>query len=226
MHPTTTPRPSKTLRAALYARVSTDTQTTDNQILELRDHASRQGWTVAGEYIDQGVSGSKETRPALDRLMADARRRNFDAVLVWRLDRFGRSLRHVVTAIDELQARGVVFISLNEGIDLSTPAGRLQLHILSALAQFERDRIRERIHAGLHRARVQGRRLGRRPAIHPKSAGFALVADLTIPSAEVARRLNVSKATVNARRRVMRNSSGQQSPAAEAAPSPPIPPVS
>jgi DNA invertase Pin-like site-specific DNA recombinase len=144
--------------------------------------------------------------------MAAARRRRFDMVIVWRLDRFGRSLRHIVTALDELQARGITFVSLNEGIDLSTPAGKLQLHILAALAEFERERIKERIHAGLTRARAQGKRLGRRPRIHPLSAGQDLIADLSVSGAEVARRLGVAKETVNRLRRQLRD---QQSPSAE-----------
>jgi DNA invertase Pin-like site-specific DNA recombinase len=187
MHPTT-PQTTKTQRAALYARVSTDTQTTDNQLLELRDYAARQGWTTT-EYVDHAVSGSKESRPALDRLMSDGRRRRFDLVIVWRLDRFGRSLRHIVTALDELHARGISFVSLGEGIDLSTPAGKLQLHILAALAEFERGRIKERIHAGLTRARTQGKRLGR-PRLHP--------AKIVIPGGSVraaARVWGVSKTT-------------------------------
>lgn len=214
MPPTTmTDRQSRPLRVALYARVSTAGQTTDNQILELRAHAERNAWTTT-EYLDQGISGTRESRPALDRLMADARRRQFDAVVVWRLDRFGRSIRHIITALDELQACGVSFISLGEGIDLGTPAGRLQLHMLSALAQFERDRIRERIFAGLARARAQGRRLGRRPVVHPKSAEHAIVADLSLPSADVAKRLGVSRGTVNKIRRELRNRAEQQSPLA------------
>jgi DNA invertase Pin-like site-specific DNA recombinase len=212
MHPTVATNPSKSSRAAIYARVSTDGQNTDNQVLELRSYAERNGWSVA-EYIDHGVSGAKESRPALDRLMTDARLRRFDLVLVWRLDRFGRSLRHIVTALDELHARGVSFVSLNEGIDLSTPAGKLQLHILAALAEFERGRIRERIHAGLSRARSQGKRLGRRPAIHPHSAAQHLVADLSISGADVARRLGVAKETVNRLRRDRRDQ--QPSPAVD-----------
>ena len=111
--------------------------------------------------VDRGVSGAKDRRPALDQLLADARRRKIDVLLCWRLDRLGRNLRHLVTLLDEMQAVGVAFVSLNEGIDTGTPAGRLQLHILAALAQFERERIRERVLAGLQRARAQGKRLGR-----------------------------------------------------------------
>lgn len=212
MHPTTSSPPSKPTRAAIYARVSTLDQEPENQLAELRTVAARNGWTAV-EYVDHGVSGAKDSRPALDRLMTDARRRAVDVVMVWRLDRFGRSLRHIVTTLDDLQARGVAFVSLGEGIDLATPAGKLQLHILAALAEFERSRIQERIKAGLVRARAQGRQLGRRPAVHPKSAAYAVVADLTLSGSEAARRLNISKATVNAMRRQLRT--GQQSPAAD-----------
>ena len=152
--------PAGSLRAALYARVSTADQTTENQAIELRRYAEARGWT-AREYVDT-ISGAKDRRPGLDALLADARRRRFDVLLVWRLDRLGRSLAHLVSCIEEITALDIAFVSLNEGIDTGTPAGRLQLHILAAIAQFERDRIRERIHAGLERARRQGTKLGRR----------------------------------------------------------------
>lgn len=155
------------MKAALYCRVSTSEQTTDNQLHELQRYASARGWDTA-IYADT-ISGAKDRRPALDQLLADARRRRVDAVVCWRLDRLGRNLKHLVTLLDELQALGVSFVSLNEGIDLSTPAGRLQLHILSALAEFERERISKRVRAGLARARRQGKKLGRprnqRPAM-------------------------------------------------------------
>ena len=147
-------------RAALYCRVSTDQQTCENQLAELRAYALARRWHAV-EFIDEGVSGSKDRRPALDRLVADARRRKLDTVVVWRLDRLGRSLKHLVTLLDELQALGVGFVSLGEGIDLQTPAGRLQLHILAALSEFERARCVERVQAGLARARRQGKTLGR-----------------------------------------------------------------
>ena len=108
-------------------------------------------------------SGTQERRPALDILMADARRRRVDVLVTWRLDRLGRNLKHLITALEELQTLGVAFVSLNEGIDATTPAGRLQMAVLGAIAQFERDRIVERVRAGLARAKAQGRRLGRRP---------------------------------------------------------------
>lgn len=152
----------KPLRAALYARVSTADQHTDNQMLELRRYVEARGWTAA-DYIDQGVSGTKERRPALDRLLTDAKRRRFDVLVVWRLDRLGRNLKHLITLLDELQILGVAFVSLNEGIDATTAAGRLQMAVLGAIAQFERDRIVERVRAGLARAKACGKRLGRRP---------------------------------------------------------------
>ena len=129
------------MRAALYCRVSSDSQTVDNQLHELRTFIEARHWTLAGEFQDEGVSGSKDRRPALDRLMADARRGRLDVICVWSLDRFGRSLAHVVTGVQELHERGVAFVSLKEGLDLSTAAGRLQLHILSALGEFERARL-------------------------------------------------------------------------------------
>jgi DNA invertase Pin-like site-specific DNA recombinase len=156
---------NRPLRAALYARVSTTDQTTDNQLLELRRYAEARGWTVT-EYVDEGVSGAKESRPALDRLLKDARRRRLDALVVWRLDRLGRSLRHLILTLDELTALCVAFVSLNEGIDTGTSAGRLQLHLLAAISQFERERVIERVQAGLARARAQGKHLGR-PRVAP-----------------------------------------------------------
>ncbi len=117
---------TKTTRAAVYARVSTADQTCENQLLELRRYCEVRGWTAA-EYLDHGVSGAKERRPALDRLLTDARRRRFDVLVVWRLDRLGRNLKHLITTLDDLAALGVAFVSLNEGIDATTPAGRLQM---------------------------------------------------------------------------------------------------
>jgi DNA invertase Pin-like site-specific DNA recombinase len=156
---------SEAMRAAVYARVSTTEQTVDNQLLELRRYAESRGWT-AKEYVDVGVSGAKDRRPALDAMLSDAKRRRFDVVVVWRLDRLGRNLKHLITLLEELQALGIAFVSLAEGIDATTPAGKLQMHILGAIAEFERGRIRERVVAGLQRARTQGKRLGR-PRVRP-----------------------------------------------------------
>jgi DNA invertase Pin-like site-specific DNA recombinase len=118
------------------------------------------GWTGV-EFIDKGVSGGKDRRPALDKMVTDAKRRRFDVVVCWRLDRLGRSLKHLISLLDDLQALGVAFVSLAEGIDATTPDGKLQMHILGAIAEFERGRLRERVLAGLARARRAGKRLGR-----------------------------------------------------------------
>jgi DNA invertase Pin-like site-specific DNA recombinase len=201
MPPTTTEsHPSKPIRAALYARVSTDLQTTDNQLLELREYAARTGWAPT-EYIDDAISGTKASRPALNRMMADAKAGRLDLVVVWRADRLGRSLINALLTIADLDARGIQIVSLREGFDNRTPSGRLQMQIVLAFAEYELESIRERIKAGISRARAQGTRLGRRPAIHPKSIGHDLIADLTLSGAEVARRLNISKSTVNGIRR-------------------------
>jgi len=148
------------MKAAIYARVSTSDQHVENQLAELRSYVDRRAWTLV-EYVDAGVSGARDSRPALDELLRDARRCRLDVLVVWRLDRLGRNLRHLLTVLEELQALGISFVSLGEGIDLGTPAGRLQLHILAALSEFERARIQERIRAGITRAKAQGVRFGR-----------------------------------------------------------------
>jgi DNA invertase Pin-like site-specific DNA recombinase len=169
------------MRAALYARVSTADQTCENQLLELRRYVTARGWT-GEEYLDHGVSGAKDRRPALDTLVRDARRRRFDVLVCWRLDRLGRNLRHLILLLDELQAVGVAFVSLQEGIDATTPAGRLQLHVLGAIAEFERARIAERVKAGLARARAKGQRLGR-PAHRIGPTDLARTAGLSVREA-------------------------------------------
>ena len=121
----------------------------------------RRGFQIIEEFTDRGVSGSRESRPELDRLMADACRRRFDAVLVWKIDRFGRSLRHLVNSLEELGALGISFVSLRDNLDLSTPSGRLMFQIIGAMAEFERALIQKRIRAGLRNARAKGKRLGR-----------------------------------------------------------------
>jgi DNA invertase Pin-like site-specific DNA recombinase len=134
-------------------------------VRELREYVASRGWTIIEEYIDLGVSGAKSSRPTLNRLMTDAHRRRFDGILVWKLDRFGRSLRHLVNAIAELEALGVAFVSLRDNLDLSTPSGRLMFQIIGAMAEFERSLIQERVRAGLRNALSKGKRLGRPPAI-------------------------------------------------------------
>jgi DNA invertase Pin-like site-specific DNA recombinase len=181
------------MKAAIYARVSTIDQTCENQLLELRQYCKARGWSIWAEFIDNGVSGSKDRRPALDDLLAHARRRRFDVLVCWRLDRLGRSLRHLVTLLGDLHDLGIGFVSLGEGIDLGTPAGRLQLHILAALAEFERSRIQERVRAGLARVRAEGRRLGR-PTQPVPLEKLLTVGNLSVR--EAARKLRVSRSTV------------------------------
>jgi DNA invertase Pin-like site-specific DNA recombinase len=133
------------------------------QTRELEEYCQCRGWAVTGCYVDTGISGSKESRPELDRLMTDAHQRRFDAILVWKLDRFGRSLRHLVNALAELEALGVAFVSLRDNLDLSTPSGRLMFQIIGAMAEFERSLIVERVKAGMRNARAKGKRIGRPP---------------------------------------------------------------
>jgi DNA invertase Pin-like site-specific DNA recombinase len=133
------------------------------QLRELRDYCQRRDWAVAGDYVDRGISGAKDNRPELNRLMADAKQRRFDAVLVWKLDRFGRSLKHLVTALSEFEALGVAFVSLRDAFDLSTPTGRLMFNMVASFAEFERDLIRERVKAGIANRRAKGFRVGRKP---------------------------------------------------------------
>jgi DNA invertase Pin-like site-specific DNA recombinase len=150
-------------KVALYARVSTrnNGQDPETQLLALREYAKARRLEVFAEYVDVGISGSKASRPALNKLMADARKRRFDTVLVARFDRFARSTRHLVLALEEFNALGVDFISLSESIDTSTPMGKMVYTVIAAVAELERSLIRERVVMGLQRAKAQGKRLGR-----------------------------------------------------------------
>jgi DNA invertase Pin-like site-specific DNA recombinase len=188
--------------AAIYARVSTFDQEPENQLQELRRYVGARGWTAV-EYVDRGVSGAKDRRPALDQLVADARRRRFDVVVSWRLDRLGRNLKHLITLLDDLQVLGVGFVSLNEGIDATTAAGRLQMAVLAAIAAFERDRIVERVRAGLARRVAQGKPLGRpRQTIAPDD----LTRTAALSTRQAAALLGVSHAAVHRARAVSKTS--------------------
>ena len=151
------------MKAAIYARVSTldKGQDTEVQLRDLRSYAQARGWIVAGEYVDKGQSGAKDRRPELDRLMTDVRKRKVDLILCWRLDRLGRSLKHLILTLDELQSVGVGFVSYNENLDLTTSTGRLMFQLLGAFAEFERNLIKERVKAGLANAKAKGAKLGR-----------------------------------------------------------------
>ena len=162
--PTFSAQPGRT-KAAIYARVSTahNGQDPTMQTRELEEYCERRDWEVAGCYVDTGVSGAKDSRPELNRLMFDAHQRRFDAILVWKLDRFGRSLRHLVNALAEFESLGISFVSLRDNHDLSTPSGRLMFQIIGAMAEFERSLIVERVKAGMRNARAKGKRIGRPP---------------------------------------------------------------
>src|SRR5579872_2323102 len=155
------------VRAAIYARVSTTDQNCEMQVSELREYAARRGWKVSGEYVDTGWSGAKASRPELNRLMKDAALRRFDAVLVWKLDRFGRSVRNCLDGIETLRGQGVRFLAVSQSIDTdeSNPTARLLLHILASVAEFEREMIRERVRAGIKSAKHRGKALGRRRVV-------------------------------------------------------------
>jgi DNA invertase Pin-like site-specific DNA recombinase len=152
-----------TKRAALYLRVSTDDQTTENQLRVLTEVAARRGWTVVETYEDQGVSGAKgrDKRPGFDRMLKDASRRRFDILAVWSIDRLGRSTASVATALDDLEAAGVRVYADKEGVDASTAHGRAMLEMASVFAKLERSMIVERVKAGMARAKAEGKHVGR-----------------------------------------------------------------
>ena len=154
---------SGSLRAAIYSRVSTAAQSTENQRYELERVSSARGWTVAAQYSDQGICGAKGRgdRPGLDALLRAATRREIDLVAVWSLDRLGRSLQHLVETVNELQAVGVDLYIHQQALDTSTPAGKLAFSVFGALAEYERELIRERVRAGIERAKRNGVKLGR-----------------------------------------------------------------
>jgi len=193
--PRTQELPLTITRVALYARVSTlNGQDPEMQLSELREYTARRGWTVSGEYVDH-VSGSKESRPELNRLTVDAHRRVFDAVLVWKIDRYGRSLKHLVNALADLNAYGVAFVSFRDNLDLSTPSGRLMFQIIGAMAEFERSLIQERVRAGLRNARAKGKRLGR-PSVKVDAGEIARLRSQGLGWRAIASKLGVGLGTV------------------------------
>src|SRR5579872_6451918 len=185
------------MKAAIYARVSTSHHGQDPsvQTRELREYCERRGLVIVGEYVDTGISGAKERRPQLDRLMTDCRRRRFDAVLVYRYDRFARSLRHLVNALEEFRSLGIEFISLHEGVDTSTPNGRLVFGIFATIAEFERELIRDRVRSGLASARAKGQRLGR-PRVEVDVRKAKTMRGYGVSTRAVARELGISRNTL------------------------------
>ncbi len=190
---------NSTLRVALYARVSTKNngQDPETQLMALREYAKARKLEVFSEYTDVGISGSKDSRPALNRLMADARKRRFDTVLVARFDRFARSTRHLVLALEEFNALGVDFISLSESVDTSTPMGKMVYTVIAAVAELERSLIRERVVMGLQRAKAQGKRLGRPSGTKANVRKIQKLKSQGLSIRRIASEMNISKSTIS-----------------------------
>jgi len=185
-------------RIAIYARVSTDKQSTENQLLELRILCTKLGYTIVQEYTDNGISGAKsrDERPALNDLMKDATRRKFDMVMCWSIDRLGRSLQHLVEILNELQAMKIDLFFLQNGMDTSTPSGRMIFSVFGAIGEFERNLIRERVLAGQQRAKANGVKLGRPSRLNEgiKSA-VKLLRENGMPIKKICRELGIGVGT-------------------------------
>ena len=188
---------ARAIRVAIYGRISTSNHGQDIslQARELRQFCEARGWQVAGEYLDEGISGAKDSRPELDRLMADAHRRRFDAVVVWKFDRFARSVSHLLRALETFKALGIEFVSLSEQVDTSTPTGKMVFTVLGAVAELERSLIAERVRAGLRNARAKGKRLGR-PRMVVDSARIARLRAQGVGWKKIAAELGVGVGTV------------------------------
>jgi putative DNA-invertase from lambdoid prophage Rac len=185
------------MKTAIYARVSTDDQNCEMQLTALREYVAARGWKLAGEHVDQGFSGAKTKRPALDKLLTAARQRKLDCIVVWKLDRFGRSLAHLTAMTGELASLGVRFIATTQGIDTdaSNPTAKLLLNLMACFAEFERELIRERTVAGQARARAKGVHCGRPRLVYRKDKVLELVA-AGASYRDVAAKLNLSLGTV------------------------------
>jgi DNA invertase Pin-like site-specific DNA recombinase len=184
-------------RVALYGRISTLThgQDPEMQLRELRQYAKASGWTIADKYVDRRISGSVESRPELNRLMADARKRKVDMVAVWRFDRFARSTRHLLASLDEFRSLGIQIVSYSENIDTTTPIGAAVFTIVAAVATLERDLIAERVRAGLRNARAKGVRLGR-PRVNVDVPRIAALRAQGLSWASIAATLGIGEGTV------------------------------
>jgi DNA invertase Pin-like site-specific DNA recombinase len=192
---------SRLVRAGLYARVSTlNGQDPEMQLNELCEYALRRGWQVVGEYVDTGISGAKDSRPELRRLMEDAHKRHIDVVCVWKFDRFARSTSHLLRALETFGALGIEFCSLSEQLDTSTPAGKMVFTVLGAVAELERSLIAERVRAGLWNARAKGKRLGR-PRAQVSNSKIRNLLGRGMPMEEIGKQLGISASTVCRRAR-------------------------
>jgi len=185
------------MRIGIYARVSTTDQDCSQQLRDLREYASARHWEIEGEYVDHGISGTKDTRPAMNRLMDAARRRAVDAIVCWKIDRWGRSMPGFVASVQELRSLGVRFIAVTQGIDTdeANPTARLMLNLLAAFAEFERELIVERTRSGLQRARRAGR-MGGRPRLVVNRAKVVAMNSDGMTTREIGEELDISAASV------------------------------
>jgi DNA invertase Pin-like site-specific DNA recombinase len=197
---------SSNINAAVYARVSTlnGNQDPSMQTRELKEYCERRGWQVFDCYVDNGVSGKKDSRPQLNRMMQDAHERRFDVVVVWRFDRFARSVSHLLRALETFNSLGVQFVSLSEQVDTSTPTGRMVFTVLGAVAELERNLIVERVRAGLRHARAKGKRLGR-PRVDVDATQIESLRASGHSWRTIARTLGLSVGTVHAAARTRQN---------------------
>ena len=187
------------MRVAIYARASTisNGHSPEIELRELREYAGHRGWTVSAEYVDSGISGAKESRPELNRLMADAHRRKFDVVCVWKFDRFARSVSHLLRTLETFKVLKIDFVSCGEQLDTSRPAGKMVFAVLDAVAELERSLIAERVRAGLRNAKAKGKWLGRPAPSHCISdREIRSLLDSGLSMAEVGERLNIAASTV------------------------------
>jgi len=184
---------------AIYARVSTDKQKVDMQTSELRQFAARSGWTVHREYIDQSFTGANTNRPAFSEMMDEARKRKFNVLLVWKLDRLSRSLKDLINTLDELGSLGVDFVSYDNNLDTSTPTGKLVFQIVGAVAEFEKDIIKERVIAGLANARRKGKRLGRPPVPEETYKKAQALRSQGLSFRRIGRELGINEGTIRKR---------------------------
>ena len=186
------------MRIGIYARVSTKDQCCELQTRDLRAYCAARGFDLVREYVDIGQSGAKDSRPELNKLMDDARKRQFDAIVVWRFDRFARSTKHLLTALEEFRSLGIQFISYQENVDTSTPLGQALFTIVSAVAQLERELIRERVSAGIRNARANGKKLGR-PKTSVDRAQVMQLREQGQSLQQIATNLGIGYGTVRAR---------------------------
>ena len=186
------------MRIGIYVRVSTKDQSYELQLRDLRAYCTARGLELVREYIDVGQSGAKDSRPELNKLMDDARKRQFDAIVVWRFDRFARSTKHLLTALEEFRSLGIQFISYQENVDTSTPLGQALFTIVSAVAQLERELIRDRVSAGIRNARANGKKLGR-PKTLVERAQVMQLREQGQSLQQIATNLGIGYGTVRAR---------------------------